>query len=72
MRDIEKFQQYIDRTQIGVTIRNRYQLLGHEIFALGKLGLADPCKAVSLAYSYGLAKGYRAAKAEARKAKEEF
>ena len=68
MSDVEKIQQYIDRSQISIAIRNRYQLLGHEIFTLGELGLVDSCKAASLAYSYGFAKGYRAARAEAKRA----
>lgn len=67
MSEIEKIERYIGRTGLSSFIRNRYQMIWHELRAVTILGQGDPCKAVSLAYTYGLAKGYRAAKAESKR-----
>lgn len=66
---IGKMEQYIEQTGLSRFIRSRYQMNGHEFREVSVLGMNNPSGAVSLAYTYGLAKGYRAAKAEERHGK---
>lgn len=59
MTEIEKMQRYISNTP---EVSSRYCVGTKELFALTKeLGGFE---AVALAFNYGKAKGYRAAKAE--------
>ena len=63
MTEIEKMQKYIERTKTGIAIDSQYQMNVQEAVAASSL---SPLEAVSLAFNYGKAKGYRAAKAEVR------
>lgn len=63
MTEIEKMQKYIERTKTGIAIDSQYQMNVQEAVAASSL---SPLEAVSLAFRYGKAKGYRAAKAEVR------
>ncbi len=63
MSEIEKIKRYIDRTNANIS--DRYEIGCLEVGALKRE--FDVTDAVYLAFLYGRAKGYRAAKAEARK-----
>lgn len=65
MNEVEKIQDYIDRTKIKRPKAYTWSL--QELSALYSLAERDPYESFRLAFNYGRAKGYRAAKAEARK-----
>ena len=67
MSEIEKMKRYIARTKLD---DSRYYLNLIEAIAIAKTAQTydDALDAVSLAFKYGQAKGYRAAKAERRAA----
>lgn len=68
MSEIEKMQRYIDRTKLDKN--NRFSLTTPEAFELAHAArtMADfPVEVICLAFDYGKAKGYRAAKAEVRR-----
>lgn len=68
MSEIEKIQKYIARTKCDK--QDRYGMNCIEAIELTKRACesADfPLEVISLALNYGKAKGYRAAKAEARR-----
>ena len=67
MDTIQTIVAYIRREKIR-NIRY-YQMNLHELMELKELGYTCPQEALCIAYDYGRAKGYRAAKAEARAAK---
>lgn len=67
MSEIEGIQRYIDRTGGPFHRGTPYQMLMKEMFALSHMSGEDPSRAICLAFDYGRAKGYRAAKAEGRK-----
>jgi len=69
MSEIEKIKRYIKRTNIPVSKASAYQMNMQEAFALSHQAYCGdfPLEMISLAFNYGQAKGYRAAKAEARK-----
>lgn len=62
MSEIEKIQRYIARTGVGYKDTSPYHMSVAEAFALARA--SDNVRAISLAFEYGRAKGYRAAKAE--------
>ena len=67
MSEIEKMKKYIERTKLDDG--GRYKIGMHEAFELARQAykLNDlPIEIISLAFNYGKAKGYRAAKAEGR------
>ena len=65
MSEIEKINQYISKRESGeVPIGTRYQMCLGELMALAHMNRVD---AVCLAFDYGRAKGYRAAKADLRR-----
>lgn len=59
MQKIEKIQRYIDKTSFSNT---RYDMNIKELFEIAQM--QDRLRAINLAFQYGQAKGYRAAKAE--------
>ena len=65
MTEIEKMKRYIERTKLD---DSQYCLGFIEAVAIAKTAQTydDALDAVSLAFKYGQAKGYRAAKAEVR------
>lgn len=65
MSEIEKIQQYIEKTAIPEALATRHEMCWKECLALAHSDGAGA--AIALAFSYGRAKGYRAAKAEARR-----
>jgi len=68
MSEIEKMQRYIERTKLGKN--HRFGLTAPEAFELTRKArtMAEfPMEVICLAFNYGKAKGYRAAKAEVRK-----
>lgn len=65
MSEIEKIQQYIERTAIQKALATRHEMCFNECLALAHSGGA--CDAIALAFCYGRAKGYRAAQAEVRR-----
>jgi len=70
MSEIEKMKQYIEQTNIPVSKASAYQMNMQEAFALSHQAYTCgdfPIEMISLAFNYGQAKGYRAAKAEARR-----
>jgi len=64
MSDCEKMQNYIDSSPVPHA--ERYDMTWVEVLAL--MYDLPRAEAVSLAFRYGRAKGYRQAKQEARKA----
>lgn len=67
MSEIEKMKKYIERTKLDDG--GHYKIGMHEAFELARQAykLNDlPIEIISLAFNYGKAKGYRAAKAERR------
>lgn len=67
MSEIEKMQQYIERTRLDDG--GRYKIGMHEAFELARRAHnldSLPIEIIDLAFNYGKAKGYRAAKAEVR------
>lgn len=67
MMEIEKMKRYIERTGMREDNHNRYAINVREVFALTHTGMDRPIDAIDLAFEYGKAKGYRAAKAEVRR-----
>lgn len=67
MSEIEKMKQYVDKTNIRES--DRYQMKMTEWSALVNAtqhGAEYSAGAIALAFNYGKAKGYRAAKAKVR------
>ena len=67
MNEIEKMQRYISRTKMDPD--NRFSMGMEEAFELVSQARSSKdfsLKVISLAFNYGKAKGYRAAKAEVR------
>ena len=71
MNTCEKMKLYIERTKISEKSRGYYCLVWSEIKLLIAVFQSEDIDskfdAICLAFNYGMAKGYRAAKAEARK-----
>ncbi len=68
MSEIEKMKRYIERTKLDKN--DRFYLDMDEAFELAwqaQTSSDAPLEVISLAFNYGKAKGYRAAKAEARR-----
>ncbi len=69
MSEIEKMKRYIERTDMKIDGSSPYQLNIREALELAdqaRSSSVTPIGIISLAFSYGMAKGYRAAKAEVR------
>lgn len=69
MSEIEKMKRYIERTKMNEPQAGPYKMNLTEAFELAKQAYACgdlPVEMISLAFDYGKAKGYRAAKAEVR------
>lgn len=64
MSNIEKMNQYIERTHINHQTAIRYGMNVGEWLEL--LHSGDPATAIHMAFKYGQAKGYRAAKAKSK------
>lgn len=67
MSEIEKLRRYIDRTDGAFPCGTPYQMNISELFALAHMADEDITGAICLAFDYGRAKGYRAAKKEVRR-----
>lgn len=63
MSEIEKIQRYIERTT-KFPDGTPYQMNLQELFGLSHMSEGDVVGAICLAFDYGRAKGYRAAKAK--------
>ena len=69
MSKIEEMKQYIERTKMSTTGLYKMNMLEAFELAYQALECRDlPIEAISLAFDYGKAKGYRATKAEGRAA----
>lgn len=66
MSEIEKMKLYIERTPIGEKTAHNYAIGSTEIGAFFDEIKRDQFNAICMAYNYGRAKGYRAAKAKVR------
>ena len=69
MSEIEKMRRYIERTKMRTSDTGPYKMNLMEAFELAHKALdyhGLPIEVISLAFDYGKAKGYRAAKAEGR------
>ena len=64
MTEIEKMKRYIERTKMDKN--SSYQMNFREMLELTYASAEIPADIVCLAFDYGKAKGYRAAKAERR------
>lgn len=67
MSEIEKIQRYIDRTGIVTKIGSAYGMRPRELSAIYEIARRNEFRAMALIFTFGQAKGYRAAKAEARR-----
>jgi len=63
MEKIKSMENYVNKTR---NMPGRYDLKGSEIQELLDLTFQKPYDAIALSFNYGRAKGYRAAKREAR------
>lgn len=63
----EKMSAYIERTKMSKDLKDAYRLDNDVLFWLADLAKWDKAGAVIRAFVYGKAKGYRAAKAEAKR-----
>lgn len=69
MTEIEKMRKYIEQTKIPVANTSGYNMTTTEVFALIDCSGVDALfESVVLAFKYGQAKSYRAAKAEVKRA----
>ena len=71
MSEIEKMKRYIERTNMGAKNSFQYAMNIREAFELAHMAHAGDTlsvEAISMAFDYGRAKGYRAAKAEVKQA----
>ena len=65
---LDKIRAYIDGGQaVRSKARRHYGMVLGEIVALSQKATETPAEAVVLAFDYGMEKGYRMAKAEAKK-----
>lgn len=64
MSALQKIKSYVDRTKIKNG--KRYGMDTSELLAMRDTAESDLSGALCLAFEYGMAKGYRAAKKEAR------
>lgn len=64
MSNLEKMEKYIENTPMKH--KNLYSLRLGEIMALYDAGNKELFRVVCLAFDYGMAKGYRMAKKEAK------
>lgn len=62
-RTLQDLKAYCERTKIPEKTRGSYCMYYSEMWALHALQRIDAYKAICLAFDYGRAKGYRAAKA---------
>ena len=67
MSEQEKIRRYAHNTKIKEYDRYRYCMRLDELRALYEYSKDDVCGALCLAFDFGMAKGYRAAKAAAKK-----
>lgn len=67
MNEIEKIQRYIDGAANKFPAGTPYQMGIDEMFKLSDVSKKDAIGALCMAFNYGRAKDYRAAKAEARR-----
>ena len=65
MKELERINRYIERTKLDPL--PAYHLRLNEGFALADAARVSPVSTICLAFEYGMAKGYRAAKAEQKK-----
>lgn len=68
MSGIEKIQRYIELTETKFIRGTPYQMHMDELLSLRHMSREDVSDALCLAFDFGRAKGYRAAKAEVEKA----
>ncbi len=68
MSAIEKIQRYITETNVSTEDAETHCMYISEMNALYGEMRRDTFEGMRLIFNYGLAKGYRAAKAEARRA----
>lgn len=69
MSEIEKIQRYVERMKLDVSKRYDMNMIeGLELSNAAYTAKALPLEVITLAFNYGRAKGYRAAKTEARRA----
>jgi len=66
MNEIEKINRYIARTNMKLAITSPYHMNLKELLGLSGIAGEDVGRAICMAFEYGRAKGYRAAKAEGR------
>jgi len=65
---MEKIKKYVDRFIATVKVDDKYDMSASELLVLAKRAISgDALNAVSITFSYGYAKGYRACKAEQKK-----
>lgn len=69
MSEIEKMKKYIERTKMKTSDTGSYKMNVMEAFELAEQAIGCgglPVEMIILAFNYGQAKDYRAAKAEGR------
>ena len=66
-KTIKSIKDYVRRTKISDDIKRRYDLSMNEALSIRLFYNQNSYNGLLLAYNFGMARGYRAAKAEARR-----
>ena len=69
MTKIEEMNRYVKESNLPDISSRRYSLRMSEIYGLYEALSADMFGGIRMAFNYGMAKGYRMAKSEVRRAK---
>lgn len=69
MPGIDKINRYIFETQMPAKLSDRYQMDPKDLIAIVDAAKGSTTAAAMLAFTYGKAKGYRAARSEAQHGK---
>ena len=68
LSEIEKINKYINNTRMPAELSDRYRMDPKELLAIVEKCKGNAHAAALLAFTYGKAKGYRAARSEAQRA----
>ncbi|MCM1234386.1 MAG: hypothetical protein NC489_30160 [Ruminococcus flavefaciens] len=67
MEFIEALKLYVERTKMSKGLKEKYNMSTNQMLTLLDFTKSSPMEAIFLAFDYGRAKGYRAAKGEQRR-----
>ncbi len=67
MSELDKIRRYIEKTELSRKVKDGYCMRLNEMDAFHEAMRRDEFHTLSLVFAFGLAKGYRAAKAETKR-----